>query len=296
MKTKITLSISFVAIVVLFWAGVESSSGKVGYAGSLGEQTCSAQGCHGAGNVGGLADNAGSGSVTISASPAFVNQQYVAGQTYAISVTVAEGTKLYFGFGFEALDNSANTNPKTNNSVGTIAITDANTTRKAQYFNTGRVNVIQADGSIPSNTSGSQSFTFDWTAPQSGTVNLYATGNATNGNGQADAGDNIYKTSMQISASTVTQVSEVGTGNFSLKLFPNPAKDNAAVVYSLNGNSNVSVNLLSFEGKLVDVISYGNKSEGTYTANVDLSKYSSGIYFVQIKTDESTQTQKLLVQ
>src|ERR1035437_6964799 len=125
MKTKIIFISSVLFITLISFTSfngfnppcglsVHARGGQASSTGSPGELgTCSRSGCHGAGN-GGLADNAGPGSVTITSNPAMAGgNQYVAGQTYTMTVTVAETAKPRFGFACEILDNSGSTNTHT---------------------------------------------------------------------------------------------------------------------------------------------------------------------------------------
>ena len=147
MKTKNLLLSSMIAIpaIAFLTSGTMDSNGKLSNAGAPGESTCSQSGCHGAGNgngtTGGLADNAGPGSITLTSSPSITANQYVPNTTYHITIKVSETGKNLFGFSFEALDNSGNTNPAVNNAVGTVTITDATHARVGQPFGTGRLAV-----------------------------------------------------------------------------------------------------------------------------------------------------------
>ena len=75
------------------------SSGIPGRTGSPGETTCTA--CHGGGS--------GITLVNISATPAFISNQYVPGTTYTVNVSVTNNPYSKFGFGCEILDASSNT-------------------------------------------------------------------------------------------------------------------------------------------------------------------------------------------
>ncbi|HXC03407.1 MAG TPA: hypothetical protein VNZ86_01570, partial [Bacteroidia bacterium] len=75
----------FLSLIVLgplcsFNSGIDSVTSGQGQASSVGSPgemgTCSRSGCHGAGS-GGLADNAGPGSVTYTSVPAITGNQYI---------------------------------------------------------------------------------------------------------------------------------------------------------------------------------------------------------------------------
>jgi len=293
MKRKITLYLLIISVFFITWAGIQDSNGKLGNTGSPGEATCSQSGCHGAGN-GGLADNAGPGSIAITTVPAMTNNKYIASQTYAVSVTVSETGKGLFGLDFEALDNSGSTTTSVNNSVGTIAITNSASTRKSQPFGTGRVNVThQTNGGLTTN---SHVFTFNWTAPVSGVVNFYAAGIAANHNGSSDSGDNVYKTSMQLSLSTTTGVEQNNVSIKDLNVFPNPIANQVTINLSFDNASDLQIKLFDVEGRLKTILANENNIIGNYNHTFELTgNYSPGIYFLEFKTENEDSFRKVII-
>jgi len=164
-----------------------------------GEVTCSQSGCHGTGNgegsSGGLNDNTGGGSVSISG----ISGTYVPGTVYHMTVTVNQLGAGKFGFNFEALDAS-------NGNAGTLTITQTGTWLRYGINGT-RTCVSQGHTGSSGPTAGRGtdlfSFTCDWTAPASsvGPVTFYATGVAVNMNGLNDSGDEVYSTTLTINPS-----------------------------------------------------------------------------------------------
>src|SRR5690349_3051632 len=117
-KTFICFSV-FLSLGIFYqlYANLNGASSTTG---APGETTCSQSGCHGNGNGegsgGGLFDNTGGGFVTISG----ISGTYVPGQTYTITVHVAQLGAQRFGFNYEALDIS-------NGNAGTYSITQTGT-------------------------------------------------------------------------------------------------------------------------------------------------------------------------
>ncbi len=298
MKTKNLLLSSLFAIpaIALLTSSALDSSGKLGNSGAPGESTCSQSGCHGAGNgnstAGGLADNAGPGSITLTSTPALTGNHYVPNTTYHMTITVSETGKSLFGFDFEALDNSGSTNTSVNNSVGTVTITDATHTRKGQPFGTGRLTVThQLHGGAFANTA---SFNFDWTAPSTGTVNVYYDGNASNGDGFSDAGDNVYAHNMQLTPVLATGITKINN-DFSVETFPNPASDVFTVRFNLDRTQNVDIQLFSIDGKLIKNLLNKKVAAGTFAETFNTEGMSHGLYLVRINFEGQNQTQRLLV-
>lgn len=112
---------------------------------------------------------------------------YVPGQTYSMSVTVAQSGINLFGVGLEALVASGDNG-------GTLNITDPSSTqiRTAIVGGFSRRNVVHtANGGVGN---GSKTFNFSWTAPAIGTGNVtfYFSGIASNAN-TTSTGDWVYQ-------------------------------------------------------------------------------------------------------
>lgn len=291
-KTTVILALLGAVSITVFTSETPmllDSSGKLGNCGGTGEATCSAAGCHGAGS-GGLADNAGPGSIAFTASPTFVGNAYVPNQVYQITVTVAETGKSLFGFSTEFLNNSGNTNIATNDAVGTITITNSATTRKGQVFGIGRLcTTHKAGGGASANMA---SFTFNWTAPASGIVNVFYDGIAANSTSAADAGDNVYSNNFQLSVST--SISENSKLN-NLKIFPNPVKDNLNISFTTNEAFHIDATIVDVSGKFIAKVFSKNISKGTQSEIINVSKIPNGIYFLMLKGNDFSRTEKIII-
>ncbi len=79
------------------------------------------------------------------------------------------------------------------------------------------------------------------------------------------------------------------------EIFPNPASNNAILSIDLKDNNNVEVAVLSSIGQLVK----NSKTQGFIgqnNINIDLTGLSSGVYMVNVKVGNVTNTKKLIVQ
>jgi hypothetical protein len=298
-KLLLSCCIAIPAIALLSaTTALVDSNGKLGNSGGPGESTCSEAGCHGAGNgngsSGGVPDNGGPGSVVLTASPAFTGgNQYVPGTTYSLTVTVSETGKSLFGFDFEALDNSGSTNTTINNAVGTITITDATHTRVGQSFGTGRVTVThQPGGGAFAN---SATFKFNWTAPASGIANLYYDGNAANGDGVADALDNVYSHNLQLSPTTSTGIVALAGNSPLLELFPNPATDQFTVRFTMERAGEVDLLLYSLDGKYVKNLTGKRAPAGLFTESFSVKDLAPGCYLLKTTADGLSETRQVFV-
>lgn len=185
MFKKLLLSLTLIGSLVFFTSSQMSDNGKAGRTDSPGENNCTT-GCHSTYTL-----NSGSGSVSIQSAgtPGF---KYTPGQTYNMSVTVAQAGIGLFGVGIEALIASGD-------NAGTLNITDLASTAiktSSAVIPFVRRNIVQTlNGGQSQN---SKVFNFSWTAPAAGTgdVTFYFAGVAANGNG-TKIGDWVY-TGLQL--------------------------------------------------------------------------------------------------
>jgi hypothetical protein len=210
MKTKITLFITtafLILFVGIYNVALSDSTGKLGNSGAPNESTCSQANCHGYGNgsgsTGGLPDNMGPGSISITCSnmPGWV---YTPGMTYNFTVMVTQPTCTLFGFSCLPVNlGSAG--------AGSFVITDAIHTHTGTPIYSTRSYITHNGlnnplGGMPTN-SNPAIFKFNWVAPSTnvGPIKFYFDGIAANADAKENAGDNVY-TGTQI-ATPVTPVS-----------------------------------------------------------------------------------------
>lgn len=278
---KITLIILVISGFA-FLSAVMKDDGRAGATGSPGETTCNTTQCHNT-----FALNSGGGSVVISA-PTMAGWEYIPGQVYPISVTVAKAGVSLFGLGFEALRS-------TGANAGTLAITNAAQTQIKNAVVGGNVrnNVVhQLNGG---SSADSHTFTFNWTAPGTGTGNItfYTAGNAANGN-TTTSGDYIYTASQIVTEFTsgINDPSEI----YSLKLFPVPANDKFQISFNLFHPEIVAVKLFDIQGKHVADITSGNYNPGDHLLSYEInSEIPDGIYFVNVSISNKQLIKKIVI-
>jgi hypothetical protein len=211
-KVLLTLMISTALVIMTISISFSDSTGKLGHAGAPNENTCSESACHGSGQ-GGLADNAGPGSISITCSnmPGWV---YTPGQVYHLTVTVTQSSCTLFGFSADAVNNG-------NGNAGNMVVTDNVHTRQGTPYAATKIYITHTGLSSPSpgtaTTTNPAVFNYDWTAPASnvGPIRIYFDGLAANNNQMEDAGDNVYS-GMQ----TITPASAVSTPTVMTTLNP----------------------------------------------------------------------------
>lgn len=277
MKNYFVISI-FSVIAFVAVADILDKDGKAARTGSPGEFDCT--GCHTS-----FAVNSGPGSITIS-SPNLTNWQYVPGQVYQIDVTVAQTGVGLFGFGFEALRTSNNSNG------GSFTITNSAQTglKSATVSGTPRTNVVhKLNGGLSAN---SHTFSFNWTAPATnvGNIRFYTAGNAANNNNDS-LNDYIYKTNQLVTPFPVG-VSKIESSK-KLRIYPNPVRES----FTLQGVND----LAEFNYWIVDIngrtVAVPQKVENNLESTLQIQfpdNLETGIYYLRIESADKNYCLKLL--
>ncbi|MFO0357664.1 MAG: choice-of-anchor V domain-containing protein [Sphingobacteriaceae bacterium] len=276
MKKTLFIAIAGLAIMLSGSAFIiKNAGGKAGQAGSPGEGTCAD--CHSGGSS--IVSGA-----TITAIPGFTAGQYVPGNTYTVNVLVGALSFTSFGFGCEIL-NSSNANAGTMQNAGA----------GVQFVNAGNGRK-NATHTAPKAGTSLATFSFEWVAPASGAVTIYAAGNCVNGTGST-LGDLPVSATLSLTAQTATNtsVSENSKEVNGFKFFPNPAVDNISVYYNLVESGDVNVELVGINGKLVSVLLNEKQQAGAINKNLNIpSSVASGVYFLRVNHNGKNISQKLI--
>lgn len=115
--------------------------------------------------------------------------------------------------------------------------------------------------------------------------NLYA---GTNGSG-------VFKRALSEMVS-VQHVSSEIPGKFSLSQnYPNPFNPVTNIKFAITKAGKITLNIYDINGKKLEELINGSYSAGSYKAEWNASKYSSGIYFYTIVTNEFTDTKRMIL-
>ncbi|MBK5285973.1 MAG: T9SS type A sorting domain-containing protein [Bacteroidia bacterium] len=127
---------------------------------------------------------------------------YLPGATYTITATATRANHTIFGFEVSPQDISGNV-------LGTLIVTNSAQTQFVGFNNY----ITHTSGGI-NGSGGSKSWTFDWTAPVSGTgdVTFYGAFNVANGNNN-HIGDTIYTSTLLVPECSQPAQPSVITGN-----------------------------------------------------------------------------------
>ncbi len=276
-NTKISISIFAIAIGSIFISEYSSSAdgnngGALGgYCGdpSGGSMTCNTGGCHTGApvthEIGWITTNIPVGG-------------YTAGNTYTITATATRVGHTKFGFEISP-----------QNTGGTLEGTLINTvTNSTQLVSGNKYITHKATGTT--GTSGSHTWTFNWTAPATGNgpVTFYGAFNATNNSGD-QFGDSIFTSTTVVSEKTTTGIEELINIANLISVYPNPITDNFFVNNSFNETDAMTLNISDINGRLVKKV---QNIAGRQSINID--DLSKGIYFLKIQTSKGDVVKKIV--
>lgn len=208
---------------------------------------------------------------------------YEPGQTYKLRYTVnhGAGSPAVFGFQSVVLTSGANAN------VGTFAAAPSG--MRVSTFS-GRSYV---EHSMPRS---SNTFEIDWTAPAAGTgtIAVYAAGNAANGNG-ATSGDSGARTVVQFTEAVISSASEDAWPGVSVSVFPNPVQQVLLVDVEMAEAGSLQVSLTNAQGQLVSpaqLVAGG----GAARHRIDVAHLPAGLYLLRLTDGTRSTVRKVLKQ
>lgn len=111
--------------------------------------------------------------------------------------------------------------------------------------------------------------------------------------GISDFGNSLYFDDVNVTGASAS-VEEVPSLN-AIKLFPNPAGDNATVELDLANNTEVSVIVYDMVGKIVAQIAPTALNAGVQQIALNTSNFTNGMYYVSIQAGENVTTEKLVI-
>jgi hypothetical protein len=204
---------------------------------------------------------------------------YTAGTTYTITATVNYTGRSTFGF---------EVSPQ--NTAGTKLGTLINTGTQTKLVGTSKYVTHTQAGNSGSNT---KSWTFNWTAPVtgSGDVTFYGAFMAANGNG-ASSGDIVFKTTYTVSEAVASGVNEVEANTNALTVIN--LKNALQISYNAQSSATANVELYNLNGTLVSAASFEQQNVGTVNLNFDVKEgLNTGIYIVKVQQGTQVLTKKL---
>lgn len=166
---------------------------------------------------------------------------------------------------------------------------DVTVTNSLSANGTGTDEMTGNDGTVTLTVSGGNTpFTYNWTGPNSFTAttqNLTGLAAGTYDVTVTDA--NGCSTTAQVTISSQVGITE--NNGLSFDVYPNPT--NGMITIKTNTNGLNTIRIMDATGNLV--MSKDNTSQTTV---MDISHLSNGIYFIQIKNDNTIKTSKIVLQ
>jgi len=89
-----------------------------------------------------------------------------------------------------------------------------------------------------------------------------------------------------------TEINKIENVN-NVSLYPNPVKETATIEFNLTQNSNVTISIIDYTGKVINTTSV-NSYQGNNTVTLSTNELNSGIYFARIVSNKSTKTIKFV--
>ena len=239
-----------------------SSNPNLGLTGAPGEGNCTQ--CHNSSTAQSAAGNVSFTGPT----------EYIVGQTYLFEIGMT--TNANNGFEMTILDGNDN---------------------KAGSFTAGANSSVasQSGREYIRHTAKSGFWTFNWTAPSTnmGDLTAYYVVNKTNNNGSNQL-DTIYLGQQVISSALTNGISDYEKQDNKIKMFYNENENTVVVKYNLKEKSRIQINISDLSGRLIQSTSYGQKSFGNHTENVNLENVNtSGIYIVSIFVNNNVYNRKI---
>jgi len=82
-----------------------------------------------------------------------------------------------------------------------------------------------------------------------------------------------------------------------MEVYPNPFKNKTQIAYQLTQASHLSIQLIDLNGRLVkQVLPPSFQETGRYQLELPATDFSTGIYFIQLQTNDGIVTKKLVIQ
>ena len=278
----ILLSILFVGYIFMGHSAGRADSQNWGNTGAPGDET-EANGdsrtcisCHGSNAI---SVDLGIDIQNTDGSP-LENNAYIPGATYNMSVTITASVGNPSGYGFQMLaltdadEQEVNTwaNPSANAEI-------------ALAGNTGRTYVEHAT------TSTSNTFTMDWTAPESGLgdVTFYSCGNGVNRN-NSSSGDGATCSTLTLTEAQSNSVVNLNSDALQFELSPNPATDQIQVTINTQLKDDFQLNILNMNGQLIRSQVWSSTTNDK--VNLDVNELNAGMYFIQLTNASYSSTSK----
>lgn len=90
-------------------------------------------------------------------------------------------------------------------------------------------------------------------------------------------------------------INEVAVGVSNIQVYPNPASTVLTTKFSLENQSNVSIEIVDMLGKVVKTISNKSLTAGTYEVPTNVAELANGIYLVKVTTENGSISERFSI-
>jgi hypothetical protein len=238
--------------------------------------TCAAPGCHNS-----FAVNSGNASLAINTT--IPETGYLPGETYTVTVEIAESGTERFGFEATAFG------PGPSATIGNVVITDANRTRLNPGANQYVTHTSNGIDNLDAAT-----WNFDWEAPAAGTgeVQFYVAAMASNRNGST-SGDHVYTIADTLAEAAGASIEPLEVA-FEARLFPTLASDQITLQLQSQARSSLRLWVNDLQGRQV----YTSEAEvmpGAFNETINLSRWQPGLYVLSLELNGQRAYRKFVV-
>lgn len=105
---------------------------------------------------------------------------------------------------------------------------------------------------------------------------------------------NVAEVKLNSNPEAIVGVKEITASDIQLNIYPNPTSDICNLIYTLNNNEFVTVNVYNTLGELVYIESK-NANSGTVMHNLNLNSLPAGNYSIQVSFKNNSITKKLTI-
>ena len=82
----------------------------------------------------------------------------------------------------------------------------------------------------------------------------------------------------------------------SSRVYPNPATDLTTLEFNLNAGTDLKIEVINTLGQVVETIAQQNYQAGIHTVEVNVAKWSAGLYLLRMQSDQGVQTIEFVVE
>lgn len=199
---------------------------------------------------------------------------------YTITVTGNDGGASASRIGFSASVEDGNGH------AGTLTAADSRTTVNNNFAS------HRSSSLTPTNGSNTWDLSWNSGSAEDGAT-VYVAMNFANGNGTT-SGDVIETATLSLTKDGGVHLNEFSIAEMSV--YPNPASEILNVEFNASRSQFAAISVIDLNGKVVISEKLGNINAGDHVISLPLNSIPSGTYILHLSGEESTQTERFIVQ